>query len=74
MTRLMSLHKIRCRTLAQGVPTVADLTTAFLARLAAQAAWRRLLQAIARRRLAAIAAVLPNCRRNSSFSCVKRAT
>ena len=53
----MSLHKVWRWRLAQGVASVAGLAATFLAGLATQAARRRLLRPITRRRFAAIAAV-----------------
>ena len=58
MRRLMPFDKIGCRRLAQGVAPVANLAAAFLVGLATQAARCWLLQAITRRGLAAIVAVL----------------
>jgi hypothetical protein len=55
----MPFNNVGCRRLAQGVAPVASLAAAFLPRLATQAAWcRLLLQPIARRRFAAIVAIL----------------
>ena len=58
LRRLMPFHEVGRWRLTQGVAPVANLAAAFLARFATQAARCRLLQAITRRGLAAIAAVL----------------